>query len=169
MIRAWFDKVRNYVGQFLHRAAQRVSVDPVGGPTASVTVSVVTPHLKADDISVSRDAPYAGDLLEREPFGDALNGLVDYGGGSGVVLIDARWGNGKTTFLRMWVQKARNDRKIVASLNAWEGTIETIPSNILPSGLRANSTVSFRAPSFVDAGIASGRSCGFCGTPFGEC
>ena len=60
-------------------------------------------------------------MLEREPFGDALTGLVDYGGGTGVVLIDAGWGNGKTTFLRMWVQKARNGGKVVASLNAWDG------------------------------------------------
>ena len=37
------------------------------------------------------------------------------------MLIDAMWGNGKTTFLRMWIQRARNDGKVVALVNAWEG------------------------------------------------
>ena len=52
------------------------------------------------------------------PLGDGLTRLVDYGAGTGAVLVDAGWGNGKTTFLRMWSQKARNDGKVVASLNA---------------------------------------------------
>ena len=103
------------------------TVKPLARVKLSGSLSVVTPHLRPNELPVSPERPYARDLLEREPFGDALTRLVDYGSGSGVVLIDAGWGNGKTTFLKMWAQKARNDGKFVASLNAWDGDYRDSP------------------------------------------
>ena len=101
MFRAWFVRIRNYLGKWLFRSAQRVSVVPLGGPTFSANLSVDTPHLRPDELPVSASDPYAEDLLGRDSFGTGLTRLVDYGGGTGVVLVDADWGNGKTTFLRM--------------------------------------------------------------------
>ena len=34
--------------------------------------------------------------------------------------IDAAWGNGKTTFLRIWTQYLRNHKFPVVEFNAWE-------------------------------------------------
>ena len=127
MAKPWFVRIRNYLGHRLNRLAQRVSVDSVGGPTASVRVSVFSPQLKPEEFPVSSGSPYTGDLLGRESFGDGLTRLVDYGAGTGVVLIHAAWGSGKTTFLRMWTQQARNDGKVVASLNAWDGDYRDNP------------------------------------------
>ena len=136
MAHAWFVQVRNFLGRRLLRLAQRVSVDAIGaGLTGSMSLSVVSPQLRSDELPVSSDRPYAEDLLGREPFGDGLTRLVDYGGGTGVVLIDAGWGNGKTTFLRMWIQKARNDGKVVASLNAWDGDYRATPLEYIAENL----------------------------------
>ena len=114
-------QLRNYLGNRLFRVAQKVSVDSLGGPTMRATLSAITPQLKPDELTVPLDNPYAEDLLGRKPIGEGLNRLVDYGAGTGVVLIDASWGNGKTTFLRMWIQQAQNDGKVVALVNAWDG------------------------------------------------
>ena len=127
MANAWFVQIRNYLGQRLFRLAQSVSVSAIGGPRASFSLSVISPQLRPDDLPVSATRPYAEDLLGRESFGDGLTRLVDYGAGTGAVLVDAGWGNGKTTFLRMWIQKARNDGKVVASLNAWDGDYHDNP------------------------------------------
>ena len=137
MFKAWFVRIRNWLGRRLFGAAQKISVEPLGGPTVSANLSVSTPDLKPEELSVSPHHPYAGDLLGRESFGDGLTRLVDYGGGTGVVLIDADWGNGKTTFLRMWVQRARNDGKVVASLNAWDGDYQDNPLQFIALQLAA--------------------------------
>ena len=86
--------------------------------------------------NIRRDIPpYAEDLLRREPFGKGLSRLVNYGSGTGVVLIDADWGSGKTTFLRMWIQQAWNDGNVVALVNAWDGDYRGSPLEYLAEQL----------------------------------
>ena len=122
MAKSWLHRIRNSLGQLLFKGAKRISVDSIGdGPTASFTLDVVSPDLKPEELPVSTDNPYQADLLSREDFGDGLSKLIDFGSGTGVVLIDGGWGSGKTTFLRMWIQKARNQGKVVAMVNAWDG------------------------------------------------
>ena len=135
MVQTWLSRLRNYLGKRLFRVAQRVSVDSLGGPTMRATVSVVSPQLKPDELTVAPDDPYAEDLLARRPFGDGLSRLVDYGAGTGVVLIDATWGQGKTSFLRMWIQQARNDGKVVALVNAWDGDYRGNPLEYIAAEL----------------------------------
>lgn len=101
--------------------SKRISVESFGGPTMSVRLEVVTPDLKPEELAVSAQDPYQADLLDRKDFGDGLAKLTEYGSGTGVILIDGGWGSGKTTFLRMWIQDARNQDKVVAMVNAWEG------------------------------------------------
>ena len=120
-------RLRNYLGKRLFRLAQKLSVDSLGGSTLRATLSVISPQLKPDELVVSPSNPYARDLLGREPFGEGLSRLVNYGAGTGVVLIDADWGSGKTTFLKMWIQHARNDGKVVALVNAWDGDYRGSP------------------------------------------
>ena len=122
MAKSWFHRIRNFLGRLLFKGAKKISVDPIGsGLTASASLSVVSPDLKPEELPVSTDNPYQADLLSREDFGDGLSKLIDFGSGTGVVLIDGGWGSGKTTFLRMWIQKARNQGKVVAMVNAWDG------------------------------------------------
>ena len=128
MVKAWFVRMRNLVGRWLLRLAQGISVESIGVVVYdSLSMLLISPQLRPEELSVSADRPYEADLLGREPFGEGLTRLVDYGAGTGVVLIDAGWGSGKTTFLRMWTQQARNDGNVVASLNAWDGDYRDNP------------------------------------------
>lgn len=121
MTKSWLHHIRNSLGQLLFRGAKKISVDPIGGPTVSATLSVFSPDLKPEELSVSPEDPYQGDLLSREDFGDGLSNLISFGSGTGVVLIDGGWGSGKTTFLNMWTQRAREQGNVIVMVNAWDG------------------------------------------------
>lgn len=52
--------------------------------------------------NISTSAPFANDKLKREPVATALTNLVQSLDDSTVITIDAPWGEGKTTFAKMW-------------------------------------------------------------------
>ena len=72
------------------------------------------------DIEIPADDPFANDLLGRKDAIEALATLVGSIDGPCVMAVDASWGMGKTTFLRMWAQHLRNAGHPVAEFNAWE-------------------------------------------------
>ena len=76
--------------------------------------------LKSRDIEVVEDAPYRNDALSRKESGEALTQFVLSANDSVVVCIDAPWGQGKTTFLRMWEQDLKNNDIPTIYFNAWE-------------------------------------------------
>lgn len=76
--------------------------------------------LRPQDIDVPENDPFKNDLLDRKETAGFLTELVRSIEGPGVVAIDAAWGTGKTTFLRMWVQQLRNDKFAVVEFNAWD-------------------------------------------------
>ncbi|WP_136523961.1 KAP family P-loop NTPase fold protein [Geomonas ferrireducens] len=51
---------------------------------------------------VPPETPFANDKLKREPFANALTNLVQNLDDPAVITIDAPWGEGKTTFAKMW-------------------------------------------------------------------
>lgn len=53
---------------------------------------------------------FAHDALGRKPFADRLDSLISDFGGELVVCLDAPWGEGKTTFVKMWM-KERAEKK----------------------------------------------------------
>ena len=136
MVKLWLRRIRNYVGQLLFKGAEKISADPIGRATVSFgALTVFSPDLRPEEFPVSPQAPYQGDLLSREDFGDGLSRLTDYGSGTGVVLLDGGWGSGKTTFLKMWTQKARNQGKVVVMVNAWEGDYRGNPLEFIADRL----------------------------------
>ena len=58
---------------------------------------IVTPSLVVED----RDG-FKNDVLERKSFADALLNLVSRSNDELVISIDGKWGEGKTTFVKMW-------------------------------------------------------------------
>ena len=58
---------------------------------------IVTPALE-----IGQDQPFHKDSLMRKPFGDALLNLVLNCSDELVISLDGRWGEGKTTFVKMW-------------------------------------------------------------------
>lgn len=75
------------------------------------------------EVTISDDPdgnPFKHDLLDRKESIEALTTLLGNVSGPCVIAVDASWGMGKTTFLRMWAQHLRNQGFPVAEFNAWE-------------------------------------------------
>lgn len=60
-------------------------------------MKLVTPSLVVEDSDGFRN-----DVLQRQKFGDALSNLVTRSSDELVISLDGKWGEGKTTFVRMW-------------------------------------------------------------------
>ena len=67
-----------------------------------------------------RDNPFQHDLLGRKEQVEILTHLVGGFEGPCVLAVDAAWGTGKTTFIRMWAQHLRNEGFPVVEFNAWK-------------------------------------------------
>lgn len=60
-------------------------------------MKLVTPSLVVEDSDGFRN-----DALQRQQFGDALSNLVTRSTDELVISLDGKWGEGKTTFVKMW-------------------------------------------------------------------
>ena len=76
----------------------------------------IQPH----EIAVPQDNPFENDRLGRKEPAEILTHLIDSLEGPCVLAVNAMWGNGKTTFLRMWARYLRNEKFPVVEFNAWE-------------------------------------------------
>ena len=72
------------------------------------------------DIEISEDTPFENDQLGREEFIETLTSIVSNIDGPCIMSIDAPWGAGKTTFLKMWEVYLRDKNFVVVNFNAWE-------------------------------------------------
>ena len=77
-------------------------------------------RIQPRDIEVPKDNPFKNDLLGRKESVEVLTHLIGSIEGPCVLAVDAAWGAGKTTFLRMWAQYLRNKDFPVVEFNAWE-------------------------------------------------
>lgn len=60
-------------------------------------MKLVTPSLVVEDSD-----GFKNDVLQRQQFGDALSNLVTRSTDELVISLDGKWGEGKTTFVKMW-------------------------------------------------------------------
>ena len=83
--------------------------------------------------------PFAGDLMGRKPQADALVKLATGVSGPAVIAVDAPYGVGKSTFLRMVARTldSQDDAKVIEH-NAWKTEIGDMPSNSLSSEIIAS-------------------------------
>ena len=71
-------------------------------------------------LDIPADTPFANDLLGREQCADILTSLIDTSKKGFTMSINATWGYGKTTFIRMWEKKLKNLGYSTVYINAWE-------------------------------------------------
>ena len=69
--------------------------------------------------TIPANAPFENDLLDRERSVQVLSQLIESADGPCVLAIDGGWGNGKTTFIRMWAQHLKDGSKPIIEFNAW--------------------------------------------------
>ena len=77
-------------------------------------------RIQPPEVYVPDDDPFANDLLDRKESAQILTRVVQNIEGPCAIAIDAEWGAGKTTFLRMWAQQLRKRGFPVVEFNAWE-------------------------------------------------
>ena len=77
-------------------------------------------RIQPREIEVPEDDPFKNDLLGRKESVGVLTHLVGNLEGPCVLAVDAAWGTGKTTFLRIWAQHLRNHGFPVVEFNAWQ-------------------------------------------------
>ena len=80
-------------------------------------------RIQPREIVISDDPdgdPFENDLLERKDKAEVLTSLVSNIDGPCTMAVDAAWGAGKTTFLKMGAQYLRNEGFPVVEFNAWE-------------------------------------------------
>ena len=77
-------------------------------------------RIQPQEVKICINDPFRHDLLDREETAKALTNLVGNIDGPCVMAVDAAWGAGKTTFLKMWARYLRKERFPVVEFNAWE-------------------------------------------------
>ena len=106
-------------------------------------------RIQPREIDVPEDDPFKNDLLDRKEPVEVLTQLVSNLEGPCVLAVDAAWGAGKTTFLRIWEQHLRNHKFPVVQFNAWETDFSDNPfvtlSTELTEGLRKYDDESLKA------------------------
>ena len=93
--------------------------------------------LRPEDIDVPENDPFKNDLLDRKKTAQVLTEVLLSFSGPGVVALDAPWGAGKTTFLKMWKRHLRTSGFAVIEFNAWETDFAEDPFLALSSELHA--------------------------------
>lgn len=118
-------------------------------------------------VEVPESDPFANDLLSRKKVGETLTALLEANREPLVLCINAEWGGGKTTFLRMWRQMLINNGLRTLHFNAWEndftddafvaimGEIELgIESMTLSPAAKTAARARLRTVTRIGAGIA---------------
>ena len=77
-------------------------------------------RIQPREIDVPEGDPFKNDLLDRKEPAEVLTHLVGSIEGPCVLAVDAAWGAGKTTFLKIWSQHLRKQGFPVVEFNAWE-------------------------------------------------
>ena len=77
-------------------------------------------RIQPTEITVPQGDPFKNDCLGRKEPAVILTQIVGSLQGPCVLAVDAAWGAGKTTFLRIWSQYLRNNGFPVVDFNAWE-------------------------------------------------
>lgn len=93
-------------------------------------------RIQPREVDTSNNDPFQEDQLGRKKTAEILAQLVSSIEGQCVLAIDAPWGAGKTTFLKMWTKYLRDERNFsVIEFNAWETDFSADPFVTLSSEL----------------------------------
>ena len=84
-------------------------------------------EVKPAEVAVPEDDPFKNDRLDRRQTAEALSRFIGVIDGPCVVSLDAEWGMGKTTFLRMWQAHLHDQGFPVVMFNAWDNDFANEP------------------------------------------
>lgn len=89
------------------------------------------------EIEIPKDNPFQYDKLNREPRANTFLSILKMYSATGcVVALSGEWGSGKTTFIRMLMQKMKKEGGHPLYFNAWENDYVSDPLIALLAGLK---------------------------------
>lgn len=77
-------------------------------------------RIQPKDIEVPLKNPFIHDRLDRKSSVEALTHLLSNFESPCVIAVDAPWGDGKSTFLKMWSRHLQTKKFHIIQFNAWE-------------------------------------------------
>lgn len=84
-------------------------------------------NLKAPELEVTSEVPFKKDLYNRKKSAETLTKLLGNSSAPLVLCIDGRYGDGKTTYLRMWREHLKSEGFPTVLFNAWENDFSDDP------------------------------------------
>ena len=87
----------------------------------------MTVRIRPRDVTVPEKEVFRDDLLSRDKEIKILSNMFASLEGPCVLAVDAPWGYGKTTFIRLWSQYLQNQGSHVIEFNAWENDFTGSP------------------------------------------
>lgn len=93
-------------------------------------------RLKPKKIVILKEESFKEDLLKRKQYADVLTQIVKNAEDGFSLSINADWGYGKTTFIKMWEKVLQNEGYQTIYFNAWETDFVADPMMALIDGLR---------------------------------
>lgn len=94
-------------------------------------------NLKSKKITPTNDLPFKEDLLDRVQCANVLTDIVKNTTNGFTLSITAKWGYGKTTFVKMWEASLQNAGYKTIYFNAWESDFVADPMMALIDGMRS--------------------------------
>lgn len=91
---------------------------------------------RPEEIKPTLENPFEADLLERKQYADVLTQIVKNAEDGFTLSINADWGYGKTTFVKMWDAMLQSEGYKTIYFNAWESDFVSEPMMALIDGLR---------------------------------
>lgn len=89
------------------------------------------------EVEIPEGNPFQYDKLKREPCANTFLSILKMYSATGcVVALSGEWGSGKTTFIRMLMQKMKNEGGHPLYFNAWENDYVSDPLIALLAGLK---------------------------------
>jgi hypothetical protein len=92
--------------------------------------------VKHKEIEIVKENPFVKCKLGREVYANVLTEIVETYAEGFVLAINNEWGTGKTTFVKMWEQKLKNDSFQTVYFNAWENDFDDNPMIAIMSELK---------------------------------
>lgn len=110
-------------------------------------------YCKEPNILIPTDNPFQNDLFGLSEFAEMLSNVSEHLSEHGAVIgLNADWGVGKTTFLRMWEQSLKNQGFTTLFFNAWESDYHDDPLIALMGEFKKKFQKSSNIDSFVSSG-----------------
>lgn len=81
-------------------------------------------NIRHKELDIPEDNPFQNDKLDREKYAAILTNIVKNYANGFVMSINNPWGEGKTTFIKMWKKYLEDDLYSTLYFNAWESDFE---------------------------------------------